>query len=423
MEQDPDFARTYPLFDALSEDDRSFIEALHRRYRFSFQQLKQLVDTALDLRQWQEGPLRRWWSDEEPAGAYGKALTKRLVNCLLKRVGQLREAPTDYEAFSPPQILPEKLISVIVDSEPVKLLGRCPCPVEGERTRCCNLRTLDAVQQCGFACSYCSIQSFYHSNAIRFIGDLAKRLADLDIGPEVWHIGTGQASDSLLWGDDHGTLTAIASFARKHPQVVVELKSKSARTDWLGAIDIPRNMIFTWSLNAPTIIDKEEHLTATLDQRLAAARRVADAGLLVGFHIHPMVHFRGWKDEYKAVIDGIVDGFSPKETVMISIGTLTFTRQVVRQLRTQGRPSRILEMKLTEAAGKYSYPLEVKRKLFTHAYESFPRSWKEGTDHPFFYLCMEDPSLWEPTFGYGYGSDHEFEQAMKAAYLAKTAHP
>lgn len=423
MEQDQNLATVYPLFASLGTQDREFIERRHEECKFSFQQLRQLVDTAADLRQWQAGPLSAWWNPDAGGKASGKVRTKLLVNDLLERVAELRRKPTRYEDFTPPEILPDKIQTIVDDTDEIKLLGRCPCPVEGEKTRCCNLRTLDAVQQCGFACSYCSIQSFYHQHEIRFVGDLAKRLDNLELESGTWHIGTGQSSDSLLWGDDNGTLTALAGFAKKHPGIVVELKTKSARTDWVGNIDLPRNIVSTWSLNASTIIDKEEHLTASLDQRIFAARRVADAGLLVGFHIHPMVYFEGWQRQYEEVIRKITENFAPAEVVMISIGTLTFTKQVLRQLRTNGRPSRIMEMELTEAAGKYSYPLETKRKMFGHVYSSFPTEWKEVPDRPFYYLCMEDPSLWEPVFGYHYNSDREFEEAMKIHYLRKVLIP
>ncbi len=420
MEQEQDLATVYPVFASLDLQDRKFIEARHQECHFSFQQLRQLVDTAADLRQWRSGPLGNWWNPDAGGKASGKVRTKLLVNDLLESVAKLRREPTRYDDFTPPEILPDKLQDIIDNTDDIKLLGRCPCPVEGEKTRCCNLRTLDAVQQCGFACSYCSIQSFYHQHEIRFVGDLGKRLDQLQLEPEVWHIGTGQSSDSLLWGDDHGTLTALAGFAKKHPEIVLELKTKSARTDWLQTVGIPRNMVSTWSLNAPVVIEKEEHLTATLDQRIAAARKGADMGSLVGFHIHPMVYFEGWRQGYGKVVGKITENFEPSEVVMISIGTLTFTKQVLRQLRTTGRPSRILEMELTEAAGKYSYPLDTKREMFSFVYSCFPEEWRTGLQKPFFYLCMEDPSLWEPTFGYHYDSDKDFEAAMKMHYLKKT---
>ena len=101
---------------------------------------------------------------------------------------------------------------------------------------------------------------------------------------------------------------------------------------------------------------------------------------------------------------------------MIGIGTLTFTKQNLRALRESGRPTRVTQMPLTPIAGKYSYDLETKRKMFRFVYDSFPQDWK---DNVFFYLCMEDPSLWEPCLGRSYACNADFEADMKRHYLAK----
>ncbi|NIO39317.1 MAG: DNA photolyase, partial [Burkholderiales bacterium] len=78
--------------------------------------------------------------------------------------------------------------------------------------------TLDAIENCGFGCSYCSIQSFYHGNQIYFDPGFAQKLNALKVHHDrVYHIGTGQSSDSLMWGNKHGVLDALAAFARKHP--------------------------------------------------------------------------------------------------------------------------------------------------------------------------------------------------------------
>lgn len=181
---------------------------------------------------------------------------------------------------------------------------------------------------------------------------------------------------------------------------------------------MPSNMVATWSMNAPTIIEKEEHKSASLEKRLEAARRAADAGIMVGFHLHPMVYFSGWEEEYQRVVEAIVTLFSPDEVVMVSFGTLTFTKEVLRQLRQSGQPSRILQMELTESAGKYSYPTAIKQKLFSHAYASFPPSWKSESG-PFFYLCMELPELWEPVLGRSYPDNASFENDMRRQYWKK----
>ena len=210
-------------------------------------------------------------------------------------------------------------------------------------------------------------QSFYNKGRIQVVGNLQERLEEMTLEEDTWHIGTGQSSDSLLWGNDFGTLDALATLARRYPSTIIELKTKSHRTDWI-AMGLPSNIVATWSLNAPTIIEKEEHLSATLEQRIAAARKAADKGIPVGFHLHPMVWFKGWQDEYRSVIEQVTTTFKPEELVMFSLGTLTFTKAVLRTLRSQGRESRILDMELTGAAGKYSYPLATKQEMFSHAY-------------------------------------------------------
>ena len=101
---------------------------------------------------------------------------------------------------------------------------------------------------------------------------------------------------------------------------------------------------------------------------------------------------------------------------MISIGTLTFTKSVLRHLRENGNESKVLEMELTPAAGKFSYPLSVKEKMFSHVFSSFSEIFRNNV---FFYLCMEDPSLWLPVLGREYSCDREFEEDMKKHYFSK----
>jgi spore photoproduct lyase len=73
-------------------------------------------------------------------------------------------------------------------------------------------------------------------------------------------------------------------------------------------------------------------------------------------------------------------------------------------------------MEFFEIAGKYSYSDQLKITLFKRLFNAFPQSWREG-QHPFFYLCMEKPQLWEPVFGYSYNSNKDFEDAMKKSYF------
>ena len=398
------------IFSSLPSTIRDSLSSLFSSIHFTQSQKLEAVKEEADLVQWKEESfcLSYKREKENKDGREGD----RYIKALRKYMSTLRESETDYSGFFPEVRKNPKIKALTEDQKLV--LSRCPCPVDGEKTRCCKIRTLDAVMQCAFGCSYCSIQAFYNENEIKIVSNLEEKLDNLEITDDVWHIGTGQASDSLLLGDDYGTLSALSSFAEKHPDIVIELKSKSKRD--VFSHPWPKNMVFTWSLNAPTIIEKEEHFTASLIERLEDAEKARDNGNLVGFHIHPMFYFKGWEDEYKYVIDEITSRFSPSDILMIGIGTLTFTKAVIKRLREMGAESKVLEMELVDAAGKYSYPLDKKEKMFRHIYSSFPKEYK---DNIFFYLCMEDPSLWMKCLGREYSCDKDFEMDMKRFYLSK----
>ena len=400
------------IYRYLPQEMQDAISDLFARYRFTESQKLEIVKNEADLRQWKEKSYTAAADyaelDRRRDGRKGEAY----VLGMRKYMERLRKEETDYSSFFPSTSPRQKQGIMEIDKEIV--LGRCPCPVDGEKTRCCNLRTMDPVEQCAFSCSYCSVQSFYSEKEIRVVSGLERKLLDLQLDPEVWHIGTGQASDSLFLGDDHGTLSSLSAFALKHPDVIIELKSKSARN--VFGRRYPPNLFFSWSLNAPTMIEKEEHLTASLPKRLEAAERARDNGSLVGFHIHPMIFFRGWDEEYPRIAEEIEKRFSPENIYAVSIGTLTFTKAVIRKLRQLGAESRVLEMELAEAAGKFSYPLETKRKMFGTMFRAFSDTFR---DNVFFYLCMEDPSLWNDVLGREYACDRDFENDMKKNYMAK----
>lgn len=399
----------------MSRDIDTFIQDIPF---LSFQQRRMLREEAMDLALWnlpgRDGGIRTIWPEEYDRSS--KNEVRRIFTRVMAHLSELRKSPVDYSTFNPDYDFRGRKPDINTDFlSPDRIMGRCPCPRDGEQTRCCNLKTLDAVQQCAFACAYCSIQSFYSQNEIRVLSDLKQHLDNMVIEEGTWHIGTGQSSDSLLLGDDYGTLTALKAFAEKHPDVIVELKTKSARTDWIS-MDLPRNIVSTWSLNAETPAAKEEHLAATPEARIKAARACADAGHPVGFHIHPMVFFEGWEKEYKNLVMALCDNIDPENAVMVGIGTLTFTKQNLRALRESGRPTRVTQMPLSPIAGKFSYDPETKKKMFSYLYNCFPQDWK---DKVFFYLCMEDPSLWEPCLGRSYSCDADFEADMKRHYFAK----
>ena len=392
----------------LDSEDAKAIRKAAMQFRFTHQEIKNLIDMAVDFAAWDEEPIsaRLRLKFNSRKDAYG---------AICKDWEKIKNTVKTYKGFIGTHHLADSDTHEVVEIDKPKLgFGRCP--VASSKTRCCNLRTLDAVEGCTFDCSYCSIRFFYGGRQVGINRNLLDKLNAIEIDPQkTYHIGTGQSSDSLMLGNKFGILDALLSFAERHSNVILEFKTKSDNISHLLSREVPSNVICTWSINPQVVIDNEEHRTASLRRRIESARMMADAGNLIGFHFHPMVLYDDWQADYGHIIENLQADFRTDEVVMVSFGTLTFLKPVIKKIRAHPMKSRILQMPLNEIGGKFSYPLDIKRDLFRFAYRKFS-SWH---DKVFFYLCMEDPSLWGDVFGRDFEDNEEFEASMIEAYFTK----
>ena len=394
------------IYSSLSDQNKLFLETISSKYKFSYQELRQLSVISADFSMWKSKSVRDYIVEiesENTAGLHKKDVLKILVS----RWNDLKDSKTQYESQGSKTRERPAPRKVTVSDSQNEVFGMCP--VASEKTVCCNLMTIDAVQGCSLGCSYCSIQTFYTDGKISIDKNLAEKLSKIPLDPSKnYHIGSGQSSDSLAIGNREGVLDAQLEFARKNSNIILEFKTKSSNIGHLVRTDIPKNVFVSWSLNPQLFIDNEEHGTASLDQRISSARRLSDKGVLIGFHFHPIVYYENYEKDYSDVVRKVMATFEPSEIAMISMGTLTFIKPAIQKLRSSGLSSKVLQIPMADAVGKSSYTREIKAEIFNHVYSAF-HHWH---DRVFFYLCMEESAVWESVFGEYYSSNTEFENAL-----------
>ena len=394
------------LFGKLPPEEQAFIHNLALALRLTYQEFRQVVEAARDLEMWREGRLSEWWrAQQAEAGPLGPQPKQKILQALQQHLRALRRAPKVYPQEGLPKPRAREKYTVRTEASDRKIHGLCP--VASESTVCCNLRTIDAVQNCAFGCSYCTIQTFYHDQFV-FDANLAEKLKAIPIEPNrFYHFGTGQASDSLVWGNRNGLLDTLCAFAADHPNVLLEFKTKSDNVRYFLENPVPPNVVCSWSLNTPTIIRNEEHFTASLQQRLEAARQVADRGVGVAFHFHPMVYYRGWDEDYPQIAATLLQRFAPEEVLFLSFGSVTLIKPVIKQIRRLGQATKTLQMELVpDPHGKLTYPDDLKIRMFRTMYQAFA-PWHGRV---FLYLCMEKAEIWQATFGRVYPDNEAFER-------------
>jgi spore photoproduct lyase len=132
-------------------------------------------------------------------------------------------------------------------------------------------------------------------------------------------------------------------------------------------------------VNAGGVAGRFEGGTANVPARLAALRKMADAGYPVGLTIAPIMPVEGWRADYDALFDQVEDALAGASGVDLTIELIThrFTA-TSKQVLTGWYPRTKLDMdeelrslKRTKFGGeKFVYPREVMREL---------RGWFEDT--------------------------------------------
>jgi spore photoproduct lyase len=272
-----------------------------------------------------------------------------------------------------------------------------PCPGTGQDYCCCGYQILTPLTGCGMYCSYCVLQVYFdhqHQTVFDNFTDLEKEVTDkLSRWNGVVRFGTGEFGDSLFLENQFSLSKKIADLLEPYPNAIVEFKTKSVHVGTLDAIKNKKKVIISFSMNTPRMISLLEQNTASLEDRLAAAALSEKMGFWVSFHFDPMIHYDGWEQEYRAVIDRIYSSIKDSNRIAwISLGgfrTIPSLKKLLMQ-RHQHLPLFSGEM-ITGMDGKYRYFRPVRVGFYRAMVDQIGKHNPNAT----VYLCMESLDVWE----------------------------
>lgn len=275
------------------------------------------------------------------------------------------------------------------------------CPGTAEQYLCCRYQVINQTLNCPMCCSYCILQYYLNQPATvvytNFVDILAELLTKVRRQPRrFFRIGTGELGDSLaVTGSVYFVRQAIEMFAGI-PNALLELKTKSVAIDDLLELEHGGRTVLAWSLNPQAIIDQEEHKTAHLMPRLAAARRAAEAGYLLAFHFDPILHVQDWAKLYGELLDELYLQIDPSRIVWVSMGSLRFPPSMKEQIAARYPGSAVAFGEMVRGMdGKLRYPRPLRVPMYRFIYQKL----KSAFSPPFLYFCMESPLVWREVFG------------------------
>jgi len=282
--------------------------------------------------------------------------------------------------------------------------------------RCFNfLKILPFTGTCTFNCAYCWFKDpvlIPRVNA-RFFDLLPAEVDRLEREGRRPMVLTFTHYKTDCFGLEHltGFCRKAADFFETRPGFFIQFLTKSDWVDTLLTPPVPRRALLSFSINPDVITQDVDLGTASVSDRLAAARRVSEAGISIAFRVDPMMVFPGWEAAYDKLAEDLLNAVRPDQ---ITLGTPRFqTMEEVRRVAelTPSRRAKAFMQGQTELLGDnkpgqslgtdsdaayfknmgVSYPDETRIALYKNALRAFTSrdaSLNIG-------LCEEGPEMWD----------------------------
>ncbi|MCC5816772.1 MAG: DNA photolyase [Leptospira sp.] len=221
---------------------------------------------------------------------------------------------------------------------------------------------------CPYNCDYCYLQGMYSSgNIVLFVNiddyfektdEYLKRLGRI-------YLCLSYDTDLLGMESWTGYSASWIEFARLRPNLILELRTKSA--NWRSIQDIKPipNLILAWTLSPQNIVEKYEKKTASLPARIKAISSAMDAGWDVRVCIDPILDVPGWKEEYSGLVNILKESGVLPRVREVSLGSFRMNKDYFARVKNLRKDSHIYLSEFITEDGASFYPLS-KREEMVH---------------------------------------------------------
>ena len=280
--------------------------------------------------------------------------------------------------------------ALFIVNENYDFFKNCPCTHSALN---CGYHIFNLGFGCIYECNYCFLQGYANAPGIILTANIEKFFDEFNAYKRNgMRLGTGEFSDSLALDEITEHSLALIEFFREHKGVTFEFKTKSVKIENLMKSKASRNIIVSWSLNPQKIIDGNEFLAPSLNERLEAAAKCARAGYRVGFHFDPIIYFNSWEKEYASVVENIFSKIEPRDIAWISLGTFRFSPSLRQVIERRFPENTILnEELLLGFDNKLRYPYALRYLL----YKKMLTMLRQQSKQLKVYLCMEETPMWK----------------------------
>ena len=268
----------------------------------------------------------------------------------------------------------------------------------GSSVQCCPYHKLVPLSNgCPYYCTYCYLAFVYRKfspfiklniNYETMFRQIRKAAAKRS-GPADFNMG--EMLDSLALDHITGLTAKLVPFFENIPNAHLMLLTKSANIDNLLSIPPGRQTVVSWSLNSQHAIDNYEFGTATLAQRLTAAKKCQEHGYRIRFRIDPGILHHDWKNAYSDMVRQALTTVKP-ENITLGMLRLLPGHKKLATAAYRKNSAALTRQRLTQknSDGKLRYPHANRIEFYKHVISCI----KSYNCRVTISLCRETPEVW-----------------------------
>ena len=228
------------------------------------------------------------------------------------------------------------------------------------------------ILNCIYGCEYCYLQGLLSSpTMVAFVNHAAfTEAATLELSdPTPAYICISYDTDLLAIEDIFGYCADWIEFARNHPHVTVEIRTKSANIRALENISPPSNVILAWTLSPDDIAKRFEHKTPSLQARLKAVAQAQTLNWRVRLCFDPILRVKEWQKHYQELVETTFGAIEPQAITDVSLGVFRINSGYLRTMQEQRPDSKLVTYPYHIERGSASYTDTEREEMIAHVSE------------------------------------------------------
>lgn len=221
------------------------------------------------------------------------------------------------------------------------------------------------IMNCIFDCTYCYLKGIYPSANIVVFVNLEDFFAEIEqiLANHPLYLCISYDTDLLAMESITGYVQEWYSFAAKHNDLKIELRTKCANKSFLQQFAPIPEIIYAFTLSPQAVIEAYEHYTPSLSERLSCAAERIRAGCPVRLCFDPMIYIPNWQQHYAQMLEEVFCKIDLQKIVDVSVGTFRISQDYLKNMRKQNPESAVIWFPFEKDGGYCHYPKDLMEQM------------------------------------------------------------